>query len=797
MSAGPQNRFYQLRLSAQFFIWILILIGLTRHTGPDAERSAPALHPNNLQQNFSHCFTSLVQAAGPLAQHFVTVPLEPADYTVGVSSPPCDSGLPFDFSPICGVGSRLQLPGLVKSKWISCVKSYRFYRQYWPFYLSGSVAHVFGHLLPNCGLGSRCILTGLAGGTFHLHTLDTFAQQISIYSRFFALWVTTQICGVGSRFSYSGRVFTQVTPQILIFVSLIYHPVRAAPNFFRGGDIACGSFTTFWPWLPLHCGVGSRHFLTGQVVANNFGVGSHSDSPNSGTYNQFDSGHLLLEKGWLQFLDWVVTGPVPGDSNRDCTAELSGQYPPDPTFGTAELRATLGDIHKGGCIEWLCKDLFIDWLNLQNWTWHTERHWRRFHFLNWAEQGSLPNLQRFCTFLIFFILACSNWNGTIISWVYLFLARPFSSSLFDWRQRQRTFISNSTDDNREPSAFFTLLGGKPGPKSRRFLLWLLFFNFCLVPMTQMLDATHSTGTRGEGCISPMGDAGTSNWTYHFLQKTDVKQHGTQPTMRDGAQHVLNHSASKIVKRSLKRAQRRAQTNGFAWYKGRCMLPADFAKMGMQPVPETPPGTTADVTACHQRHAPRRRLTCLAWNSGGLSAPRLDEVKAWLTMQQIQLAVISETRWSFQTEWSDSNWHHVHSADPNSRGSGVLILISRRFCDASQIRWTEPVPGRLLHVRILMTTRNFDVLGCYQHVHTGTKRCFAPREAFWKALEQQLLTIPNRNTLVALGDLTAASRPLHLYVGPLTSSGKAKSCRAQSMMMLNDFPKCYVMQALSH
>lgn len=296
---------------------------------------------------------------------------------------------------------------------------------------------------------------------------------------------------------------------------------------------------------------------------------------------------------------------------------------------------------------------------------------------------------------------------------------------------------------------------KPGPKSRhRILVFLLFF----ICVWHCLQAPSCIGSdRSEGCTVAMDSAETStDWTHHFIHKPDVKLHGTQPPMCASTPVVLTLRSSPVVKRSLQRAQKRAHRSGMAWYRGRCLTPEDFVKMGMRPLnTELPPMTPTNLATCNKHNAPRKRLTCLTWNGGGLSNHRLDELKCWLFQQQIQVAVVTETRWSFCSTWSDTSWHHIHSADPDHRGSGVLILVARALCDASTLRWNDIVPGRLLHVRLHMSTRNIDILGCYQHVFARDKGCLQRRERFWTALDHQLQQILNRNTVVVLGDLNCS------------------------------------------
>ncbi|CAL1156661.1 unnamed protein product [Cladocopium goreaui] len=261
-----------------------------------------------------------------------------------------------------------------------------------------------------------------------------------------------------------------------------------------------------------------------------------------------------------------------------------------------------------------------------------------------------------------------------------------------------------------------------------------------------------------GCISSMGDAETSNrWNLLMNTIPDVKPHGPRPPLCGTAPDALcPKKASPVVKRSLHRAQKRAFSHGMTWYKGRCLTPNDFIKMGMAPLSHAGTvGKPKDIRTCHSSNKPKRRLTCFHWNGGGLASHTLDEIKNWLSLQQIDIAVLTETRWSFQSSWSDHTWHHVHSADTEHRGSGVLILISKSLCSDRDIRWNEIIPGRILHIRLMHGLRNIDILGCYQHVFRKDPDQLKRREQFWSKLEKQLSLLPSRNTVAVLGDFNCS------------------------------------------
>ena len=172
------------------------------------------------------------------------------------------------------------------------------------------------------------------------------------------------------------------------------------------------------------------------------------------------------------------------------------------------------------------------------------------------------------------------------------------------------------------------------------------------------------------------------WEQTLIQQTGVKAHGTRPSMCHGTSSGPQ-TLSKVVKRSLQRAHRRIQQQGFAWYKGKCFTQRDFNELwpGLVPPLATPadvkPSAPQDAHRCNQTHGPRKRTTCLVWNCGGLAAPRLDEIRTWMYCNHITIGILLETRWQYTGEWSDAHWHYIHSGDPlvKGRSSRVFLVVS--------------------------------------------------------------------------------------------------------------------------
>ena len=299
--------------------------------------------------------------------------------------------------------------------------------------------------------------------------------------------------------------------------------------------------------------------------------------------------------------------------------------------------------------------------------------------------------------------------------------------------------------------------GKSGPNSRRriavskpggfhFLLWTLVI------------MSHSY--RGEGWSPPMGTPEVRPWTSHVPEDW-TKQHGQQPTMSFGSSdrletNVKEKKIRQVVKRSMNRAFTRAQEQGFAWYRGRCYSATALANMGCKSTSRPTAATQSqDLARCNQIHAPKRRLTTWQWNCGGLSSAKLDELKAWLFIQKVDLAVIVETRWCYDGEWQDPHWHCLHSGEGAHRGKGILILISKRLGPASQLKWQFHASGRLVHLRLNCNPRPIDILACYQHTFNRTTTCLKARDTWWTLLNNVLHSLPHRHNLIMLGDFNCS------------------------------------------
>ena len=317
-------------------------------------------------------------------------------------------------------------------------------------------------------------------------------------------------------------------------------------------------------------------------------------------------------------------------------------------------------------------------------------------------------------------------------------------------------------------------GNIPGPKSghsnyqyRRWKVVLLFL--MVTTATQFMP----DWSGGEGDGSSMGPVETPmKWDEILINSLGVKQHGQKPTTCFGTSSWPT-TQNKVVKRSLRRALRRVNTHGMAWYRGQCLTNGNIQHFSggtdqLCPSPIRTPASTGqanDVRTCHRQHAPRHRISCLMWNSGGLSNHRLDELRTWMDLHHIQIGVFPESRWTFTNEWSDSRFHYIHTGDPQHQGQGILVMIATHFCNASNLQWQELQAGRLLHVRLHLPHRDADLLACYQHTQRRTQACQRERERWWQHLDEALHTLPTRNTLLMMGDFNCSVPDATAIAGP--------------------------------
>ena len=267
------------------------------------------------------------------------------------------------------------------------------------------------------------------------------------------------------------------------------------------------------------------------------------------------------------------------------------------------------------------------------------------------------------------------------------------------------------------------------------------------------------------------------WSSGAVRQTTPDQSGAKPgDSRHLAQPQIPTSSARgtIRKRALRRAIERARVSldGCTWYRGRRL----------------------HLRQLQQGEA--RTLRIVSWNAGGLHSSRYNELLVWLVQQAdtghpVDLLFIQESHWRTDMEYSVKpaedkalQYHVVHSAGDEK--AGLLCMIRAGIVPTSHIRHQAPLPGRLMHIRLMLSTP-VDFLNTYQFAWNVNKVATAglttkakmesmlkQRRRVWKHLEQWMRTIPRRHGCLVVGDLNT---PVATEA-PITGPGVMESKKAQ-------------------
>ena len=235
--------------------------------------------------------------------------------------------------------------------------------------------------------------------------------------------------------------------------------------------------------------------------------------------------------------------------------------------------------------------------------------------------------------------------------------------------------------------------------------------------------------------------------------------------------------TSIRKRALKRAIRRAsdRADQSTWYRGKRMTLKELT----QRIQHHHLNTGVQHEPLHRQS---KRLNIITWNAGGLTSTRYQEILQWLECEHsrghvIDMMIIQETAWQQDLEFTSQpvsngqlQWHVIHSA--GAARTGIMCLIRQGLVTSDQIRSVAVLPGRLLHIRLLMEVPL--VLGIYQvawnpHKATlpalcKTETLLKQRNRIWQHLHRWLRTVPARNGCILAGDFNVAVETEHPWCG---------------------------------
>ena len=167
----------------------------------------------------------------------------------------------------------------------------------------------------------------------------------------------------------------------------------------------------------------------------------------------------------------------------------------------------------------------------------------------------------------------------------------------------------------------------------------------------------------------------------------------------------------------------------------------------------------------------RGLRIFCWNAGGLGGGLYPEPLAFLHNSQYDIAVILESKWQENMEFTTGQWSCVHSGCKTRKQAGVLILIHHRIAPPSQLRFEHILQGRLLHIRVPLPgrdSRHVHIIGIYQKAFDSKATTTEQRQQVWTALDRCLARIPARDSLALMGDFNTPLKPQTPHVGDHTN-----------------------------
>ena len=306
-----------------------------------------------------------------------------------------------------------------------------------------------------------------------------------------------------------------------------------------------------------------------------------------------------------------------------------------------------------------------------------------------------------------------------------------------------------------------------------FLVWISIF----VSLT-------SCTIRGEGFVMVMHHEGAA-----FTSA--AKTHDKEPQRVYEPYHT-SQICRTVAKRSYKRACNRARQHGYTWYRGNLVSAETLGVQNTNQRTDRP--TPPNLSAPSSKR--RQRLLCFSWNAGGLTSDAWDALQLWLEKQSIDIIALQETHWPFSSEWAQERYWVMHSGT-GQRGGGLMCLVSKRLCPAHLLTWHEPVPGRLLHLRIHGSNKPIDVVNVYQHVHASDRMDL--RSQLWHQLSILLDSLPKRNNVILLGDMNTSLQRRSSSVGMDTycwQTGRSRGPTHQDAHVLHNMLDIHNLVALN-
>ena len=211
----------------------------------------------------------------------------------------------------------------------------------------------------------------------------------------------------------------------------------------------------------------------------------------------------------------------------------------------------------------------------------------------------------------------------------------------------------------------------------------------------------------------------------------------------GYGHVTQPARIRRIKRSFRRACKRALLEGHTTYKGRTFWSVDVAFRNSLKLERS---TCAAPSLKRPPQSPKEALRFFSWNAG--RSLNYHEWLSWCAGRNEDVLFIQESGWQMNGQWTTDDWYCIHSHDASA---SLLLMVRRKLLRPSLLAYAVLIPGKLIHLR-LMFSRVHDVYAVYQTAWNTTKSVttlLRERQDMWHRLRQGILHIPNNPIVTCL------------------------------------------------
>lgn len=301
----------------------------------------------------------------------------------------------------------------------------------------------------------------------------------------------------------------------------------------------------------------------------------------------------------------------------------------------------------------------------------------------------------------------------------------------------------------------------------------------------------SAGSRDEGLESEHGAPGNDRTAMVRVDSTVAKH---------CASGLTSFTLSFARKRSYKRALKRAEANGSAWYRGQWLSLATLRKSYVSNAATKTEAQHIPAASRSQcKRGSRFSLRVFSWNCGGLSNLK-DELHTWLQEHGSDYSVVllQETWYKTDMDFIDRGWICINSGIGEGAArahAGVMVLLRKDVFDQSHVRFHSVVPGRVLHVQALCRGGWLNVVNVYQYswgLAADEAQLLTKRATIWDKVRDTLGQIPKGNFLIAGGDLNTATGALLPWLGRgMLQKDKASTDSDCLEQLVQDYNLCAV------